>query len=303
MYKKVVFYLITIAIIIIIISGVVIVYSYVYNSDSENVNEKISTEIKYLDKQLISLMNSLNNLNVESLVINNDINIASKNSVGQDNKQSSSGNTQSGASGKSGNSSQTQNSNEQSQNNNLIVSSIEPKSIMDRDRNNVNWQYIQTNLEQINNSWATITIDLNSINVANNDILDFNDNMDNALKYAKAKDKQNTLISVANLYSLLPKYQNVYEKDNKKIEITYIKSDVLSSYALIDSLKWNDIYSILGDADTRMSTLINETQNNNHDFEKPYVLLKEYIKANNDKNIDLCYTKYYYLIKDLENIK
>lgn len=306
MFKKITRYLITIAFIIIIISAVVIVYSYTNKDKPEDINEKLSTEMEYLDKQLLSLLNSLNNLDTEFLIINDNVDTSGKNTSEQGSSSSASGGkSSSGGSSSSGSSNSSSSGGGQqsnTQNNSTVVSSIEPKSILSRNRSDIDWQYIQTNLETINNSWATITIDLNSANVPNADILAFNSNMDYALKYVKANDKQNSLISIANLYSSIPKFESNYESNSKKVEIAYIKSDIVSSYAILETNQWDNVSSLLGDTDNRMSNLINSKDNSGENLQKPYVLLKDYIKSANEKDIELCYMKYFYLMKELNNV-
>ena len=65
--------------------------------------------------------------------------------------------------------------------------------------------------------------------------------------------------------------------------------------------RWSEILTLLNDADSRMSKLIS-LSNNSQNMQKIYIELKEYIKSVNDMELDLCYMKYYYLIKDLENL-
>ena len=160
-------------------------------------------------------------------------------------------------------------------------------------------------LENLINSWSVITIDLKSINTNNDDILAFNTNAETALKYVQEKNKSNALISLSNLYELLPKYAEKCNKDFKDLEILYIKYDVLAAYALIETNQWDKISTFLGEADNRNLRLINSDNaevKNNQNIQKSYILLKEFIKSANEKNVDMCYMKFYYLIDELEKI-
>ena len=182
----------------------------------------------------------------------------------------------------------------------IVTTSNTPIVIKNRDL--IDWEKVQEKIERISNDIPVITIDLTSIGIKNGDILELSSNIDDALLYAKAKDKINTLIILAKLYNLLPNYKEQYSKDSVEIEMLYIKSDILSSYALLDTEKWTDIYNIVSDAETKMSNILNSEDNlkyKNQFMNKSYILLKEYIKAVNDKNIDLCYVKFYYLIQHL----
>ena len=205
--------------------------------------DKIKQEIEYLDDKLISVANSLNNLDTEYLLTTNAIKASSPNGSSESNSSSgsnsgseNSGDTGMNGSGESSNgNSGGQDNNEQNTPTSINVTTINPKSILTRDRDDVDWQYINTALEEINNSWTIITIDLKSIDVPSDDLLEFSNNMDTALKYTNANDKTNSLISLANLYSMVPSYENSYSRDTKNIELKYVKSDIISSYALLDT--------------------------------------------------------------------
>ena len=310
MSKKIIKYIISIAIIIIIISIITIVYSYSNKTPEVDVYQKINEEISYVDRRVLELMKMLNNLDIEYMITNNVINATGENtssdSAKSDTDTESSKQASEGESG-TDKSSQADGGEESNgkQGNSITISTKESQSILLRDRNDINWTYIQTELENLINSWSVITIDLKSINTNNDDILAFNTNAETALKYVQEKNKSNALISLSNLYGLLPKYAEKCNKNFKDLEILYIKYDVLAAYALIETNQWDKISTFLGDADNRNLGLINSDNaevKNNQNIQKSYILLKEFIKSANEKNVDMCYMKFYYLIDELEKI-
>ena len=310
MSKKIIKYIISIAIIIIIISIITIVYSYSNKTPEVDVYQKIDEEISYVDRRVLELMKMLNNLDIEYMITNNVINATGENTSSDSTKSDTDTESSKQASeGESGTdkSSQADGGEESNgkQGNSITISTKESQSILLRDRNDINWTYIQTELENLINSWSVITIDLKSINTNNDDILAFNTNAETALKYVQEKNKSNALISLSNLYGLLPKYAEKCNKDFKDLEILYIKYDVLAAYALIETNQWDKISTFLGDADNRNLRLINSDNaevKNNQNIQKSYILLKEFIKSANEKNVDMCYMKFYYLIDELEKI-
>jgi hypothetical protein len=310
MSKKIIKYIISIAIIIIIISIITIVYSYSNKTPEVDVYQKIDEEISYVDRRVLELMKMLNNLDIEYMITNNVINATGENTSSDSTKSDTDTESSKQASeGESGTdkSSQADGGEESNgkQGNSITISTKESQSILLRDRNDINWTYIQTELENLINSWSVITIDLKSINTNNDDILAFNTNAETALKYVQEKNKSNALISLSNLYGLLPKYAEKCNKDFKDLEILYIKYDVLVAYALIETNQWDKISTFLGDADNRNLRLINSDNaevKNNQNIQKSYILLKEFIKSANEKNVDMCYMKFYYLIDELEKI-
>ena len=285
-------------------------YSYSNKTPEVDVYQKINEEISYVDRRVLELMKMLNNLDIEYMITNNVINATGENtssdSAKSDTDTESSKQASEGESG-TDKSSQADGGEESNgkQGNSITISTKESQSILLRDRNDINWTYIQTELENLINSWSVITIDLKSINTNNDDILAFNTNAETALKYVQEKNKSNALISLSNLYGLLPKYAEKCNKNFKDLEILYIKYDVLAAYALIETNQWDKISTFLGDADNRNLGLINSDNaevKNNQNIQKSYILLKEFIKSANEKNVDMCYMKFYYLIDELEKI-
>lgn len=142
------------------------------------------------------------------------------------------------------------------------------------------------------------------MNVSSENILAYNTNLDNLLTSIKDKNKINSAICLANLYSLIPKYMNEVLEDETKIKIENIKSNVVSAYSLVELEKWEDILNLLGNAEKELTTFINSTNNLSYTkqskINKTYVLLKELIKSSNEKNKDLFYFKYINLIQELE---
>ena len=246
MTKNLIKYILVFVGVAVIVAIIIIIYSFTNKSkDIVSTQDKIKQEIEYLDDKLISVANSLNNLDTEYLLTTNEIKANSPNgssesnsSSGSNSRSENSGNTGMNGSGESSNgNSGGQDNDEQNTPTRINVTTINPKSILTRDRDDVDWQYINTALEEINNSWTIITIDLKSIDIPSDDLLEFSNNMDNALKYTNTNDKTNSLISLANLYSMVPIYENSYSSDTKNIELKYVKSDIISSYALLDTRK------------------------------------------------------------------
>ena len=287
MFKNLVKYTAIIFIVLFFISIVTIVYAYTNKNDSGEIYKKIDDEISYVDKEVIKLMKTLNNLNKEKMMTNN-INIINEQAQNTTNKNEQ-------------NNENSESSNESNQEENIDIFTKGNESVITTDRNDIDWLYVQKEIEKLSNSSTIITIDLTSININNDNILALNSYTDDCIRYCKNNDKQNLLISLAKIYNLLPEYKSNYSSDSNDIELLYIKSDILSSYSLLDTQNWDNIYEILADADSRMSGLINSDEyikNKSKSMEKNYVLLKEYIKSVNDKDVDLCYMKFYYLIEE-----
>lgn len=286
-------YLIVSVIIVIIITIAMIFLYQNTTAKSLDINDKISDELTYVDTTLVSMLNGLSNLNTASLLISNE-------SSGSGSQSTSS------ESSSSEESTEGQSSNNESKQQNIVKYELMQEPVLDKDKNDIDWRKLEDTAENLYNSWATITIDLNSQNVSKDNILMFNTNLDNLMNSLKNKDKTNSKICLANLYSMLPKYMEETFKNQNEISFRKVKSSVLLAYAMIDTGDWDNINKFLSQAEADLKSLM-ETGNLNGNFkkstvDKSYVLLRELIKSSNEKNLDLFYVKYMNLISELEKI-
>lgn len=286
-------YLIVSVIIVIIITIAMISLYQNTTAKSLDINDKISDELTYVDTTLVSMLNGLSNLNTASLLISNE-------SSGSGSQSTSS------ESSSSEESTESQSSSNESKQQNIVKYELMQEPVLDKDKNDIDWRKLEDTAENLYNSWATITIDLNSQNVSKDNILMFNTNLDNLMNSLKNKDKTNSKICLANLYSMLPKYMEETFKNQNEISFRKVKSSVLLAYAMIDTGDWDNINKFLSQAEADLKSLM-ETGNLNGNFkkstvDKSYVLLRELIKSSNEKNLDLFYVKYMNLISELEKI-
>lgn len=305
-------------IVIVIILGIIIALSiFIYNKINikhVDVKDKIKSELNYLETTTIAMINSLNNLNAESLIKsqnsqNSQTNTMSQNSSEGSSSQSSGSSKQSGSQGQSSSSGQQSNgeSGGETPPSNVEKYSIKEDSVLLRDRNKVNWNKLEKQTEDLYNYWTTVTLDLNNIQVPNDKILEYNSNLDKLLISLKNKDKINSAICLANLYRLIPVYMENTSGNKDTIKLTSIKANVVSAYSVVESGDWDSVSKLLAKAEGDLSGFINSESSSKETrqsiLNRSYVLLKELIKSCNDKDIDIFYLKYINLINELEKIK
>lgn len=299
-------YIVVGIILIAIISAIIIIIRNGLNDTTESLSKKIEDELEYLDKTTITMINQLNNLKTEdeiqiirTSVGNNTGNTT--NSSGQESSSESGGKDE-----KSSSSSESESSSGSSDEQPKEIEKyyMENDTILLRDANMIDWNNLEAQAENLYNSWTTITLDLNTMNVSSDDILAYNTNLDNLMLSIKEQNKVNSAICLANLYSLVPKYMKETLDDEKKLKIENVKSNVVSAYSLVETERWDDILKLLGNAEKELTTFINSANNLSYTkqskINKAYVLLKELIKSSNEKNKDLFYFKYINLIQELE---
>ena len=299
-------YIIVGVIVLAIIAAIAIIARDSLNSSTKSLSKKIEDELEYLDKTTIAMINQLNNLKTtdEIQIKRTSVGNSTENNTNGSEKDSSSsqGQNEDG----SNSSSKTENSSDSdSDNKNTEIQkyNIEDNTVLLRDTNAVDWNDLEVQAESLYNSWTTTTLDLNTMNVSSENILAYNTNLDNLMLSIKDKNKVNSAICLANLYSLIPKYMDEKSENEEKVKIENVKSNVISAYSLVETGKWEDILSLLGNAEKELTTVINSTNNLSYTkqskLNKSYVLLKELIKSSNEKNKDLFYFKYINLIQEL----
>lgn len=291
-------YIIIVTIMVAIIASIIMIVRSSLNGNIQKLSNKIDDELEYLDKTTLAMINQLNNLKTtdEIQIKRTSVGETSQNIMSNSNQEESA----------SSSSKSTEDSKSNNENQNIEKYYIEYNSVLLRDTNTIDWNDLENQAENLYDSWVTITLDLNTMNVSSDDILSYNTNLDNLMISIKDKNKVNSAICLANLYSLVPKYMSETSEDQSKIQIGYIKSDILSAYSLLDTEKWNDITNLLGSAESKLTEFMNGGYNlssmRQAKVNKAYVLLKELIKSSNEKNKDLFYLKYISLIQELEDI-
>ena len=287
-----------IAIVVIIIAIVGMRKIMNNNTKESSINKKINNELDYLGTTTLSMINSLNNLNLEDVV---KVRQTSTNSG--DNSQNNA-NSSSGDEGKNNSKTSDSQQQEDSSSNsktdetsstgtdtkNTKSFSLDDNSILLRDNTNVDWSALESEAENLFTAWSTIILDLNSLSISNEDILAYNSNLDSLLKALKDNDKANSAISLANLYSLNSKYINESSKNDESKKLAYIKSNVISAYSLVTAEKWEQVNQLLDQAEKGLLDVINTSGNTEErkqtKINKSYVMLKELIKTKSNEHYE-----------------
>ena len=226
---------------------------------------------------------------------------------------SDSGNSSSGDTGKSSQSSskgtessgQTQSS--ENPENSQIFKMSQDVLLLNSDEQNqkINWGEIRKDIENIYTIWATISIDLASIGVNNQDITEFNSVLDDIALDAKEKNKESSLTDLAKLYNLIPKYMDSYstEELNKNIKTT--KAYVLNSYSLVNNENWDEARLNLTKAnDTFSNVMTNQDNYPNREINinRSYLLLNDLKQSTEKEDKQIFYVRYKNLMQELNII-
>ena len=308
-------WLISIFALIIMVTIIAVTVVVTVNNKKTNLNEKIISEIDYLDKTMIVMVNKLNNLQTSDEIHakRTSVEISSQNNIMTDSSKSGEeGNSNSKGSKMGGTDSSGNSGSEQGAGNTGDSSTstekyqIQNNAVLLRNTSDIDWNELQNQAENLYKSWTTITLDLNTMNVTSDDILAYNTNLDNLMISLKKKNKVNSAICLANMYSLIPKYTNEISNDTAKSKLENVKSNIIFAYSIVETNRWDDVLKLLGQAETDLTELMTMKENlsaiRKPKINKAYVLLKELIKSSNDKNVDIFYLKYINLMEELDNL-
>lgn len=285
-----------ILVILIIVGGVFFINKSTANSE-EKIPEKAKQELEYVEEIIISMINSLNNLH-ETDIAKIQTTINTNDEKKDDSESNSKENSDKQSEGESSSSENTQ---EENKNFSAGITSI-----LLRDRNTIDWERLTKTGEELFSAWATITMDLNSLNVNSDNILAFNNYLDELLTSLKNQDKTNSEVNLANLYNLIPVYAEKITQDENELKILKIKANVISAYSIVEAQNWEYVNNFLAEADKgllELTTSIDVSSSiEQAKINKSYILLKELIKSANEQDMDIFYLKYINLINELKNI-
>ena len=297
-------------------------------NDDENLKkEKIDQEMKYLDSKIITTMNRLNNISFSNYkVVSEDLkenktentsgneknntnqtvsesgSDSSSSNSGSDNGSEGDSNGSSTQGGKLS-SSQGGQSSKDSENSQIFKMSQDVLLLnVGEQSQEIKWEEIRENIENLYTIWATITIDLTSVGVNKDDILEFNVILDDIASNAEYKNKDEALNNLSKLYSLIPNYMQSYDTDELIKKIITTKSYVLKAYALANSENWSEISKELTKANESFEAVMTNSSNYSNkelNINRSYLLLEELAKSTEKKDKQIFYLRYKNLMQEL----
>lgn len=304
-----------IILIVIIVVLSLTIYTNASKNNEQNSKDKTLSEIKFLESKLVNLLNTMNNIESRNYKVSyGEISEQSSkgNSGGSSSKGSSEGNSQEESSGGSDSSSSQesssggQDSSSQKEDTKETEKKYELKinGVLNNSED-INWDIVKSEIENLYTSIPTITIDLYNMNLNQEDILNFNKEYDALALVAKDENKEDTLKQLSKLYEYIPKFiSNVTDKELSKV-LMEAKSNVFKAYSKLDKKDWKQISSDIKDAINSYSKLLTSTNidaNKQYSINRGYIILNELQNAVSVQDESIFLIKYKNLIEQLENI-
>lgn len=270
--------------------------------EDKTLKQKIASEIKYLDTELVNMLNRTNGLSFENYIV--EAEEVKEEDVKSSGKESDLSTGQGGSSQKG--SDETQTDGETSQDSTQSSSkSMQYKMVGNEillQSKDTDWQALKANIEKMYSAWSTITLDLYKLNVSNQSILGFNTDLDSATRAIKDENKQDTLNAIVKMYSYIPTYSTETSKEDQINNVYSTKMNILNACVKIEQGNFNEAKKELANAEQSFLPIINNMnsrQNNEVNINKAYILIKDLQNSIDNIDKDVFYIKYKNLIEQL----
>lgn len=246
-------------------------------TDEEQLRDKNISEIDYLDNYIMLMLNSINDIDLKQYdaKIEKTENL---NEILQESEETSSEDT----------------------GNNVVQYSMVPNTILNANKT-INWENLKLEIENLNNTWPSIIVDLYKANVDNKKLTEFSDLINTCIGNIKNENRTETLNSLAKLYEYIPVFLEKIASDNQQIELAKTKVEVIKAYVNIDFANWEELKTSLDRAISNFEPIVNNTNEaeKEYNIRKAYVLLQEFKNAVDTNDKDLLFMKYKNLMEKL----
>lgn len=313
MNNKISKYFFIILMIVFIIMLAILIYIKSSASDKSKeyatLKEKGEGEIIYLDDVIINSLNKLNNISYSrySILIEevkeNDQQGSSQTEGGDpaQNKQEGSSNSEDGSQSGSTEVKSTTNATDQSENKTSRLTKND--SLLNSNYGEIAWNEISYSVETLFAAWPTITLDMKTLNVKDEDISNFSVTLDGVAQSIKNKDKNSALINLYNLYTMLPRFLSYFINDDAKINLYNTKAYLLNAYISADKENWQEMNSNVDQAINSLQAVVNSNNTSDNEksiLDKAGVLLQELKRGISVEDKEIFYLKYKLAIEQLE---
>lgn len=246
-------------------------------TDEEQLRDKNISEIDYLDNYIMLMLNSINDIDLKQYdaKIEKTENL---NEILQESEETSSEDT----------------------GNNVVQYSMVPNTILNANKT-INWENLKLEIENLNNTWPSIIVDLYKANVDNKKLTEFSDLINTCIGNIKNENRTETLNSLAKLYEYIPVFLEKIVSDNQQVELAKTKVEVIKAYVKIDFANWEELKTSLDRAISNFEPIVNNTNEaeKEYNIRKAYVLLQEFKNAVDTNDKDLLFMKYKNLMEEL----
>lgn len=297
---KIISYIILLIVLVIL---ALTVYTSAKQDNDKDEKEKVVSEIRYLDTKLVDLFNNMNNIEMRNYKIYTTKIEESRSAetTGGGNSSSESGQNSEGASSDSSSSSEGSNTDTTNTEKNYEMTE---SGILTSSRD-IDWTACKNEVELIYTSISTITLDLYKQNVTQEDILNFNKELDSLTASLQEENKQTALDNLIKIYEYIPRFAQNVSDDTLYKTVLETKLHVFKAYSKLDTKDWGTMATNLTDAINVYSSLLTNTgieTGKQSSINKGYVMLNELKNAVDLQNDSIFLIKYKNLLEEINNL-
>ena len=246
-------------------------------TDEEQLRDKNISEIEYLDNYIMLMLNSINDIDLKQY----DAKIEKAENLNEVLEQ-------------------TEEMSSEDTGNNVVQYSMVPNMVLNSDKF-INWENLKLEIENLNNTWPSVIVDLYKANVDNNKLIEFSNLLNTCIRNIKSENRTETLNSLAKLYEYIPIFLEKIMPNNQQVELAKTKVEIIKAYVNIDLENWDMLKGNLDSSISNFEPIINNTNESEKEYNirKAYVLLQEFKNAVDTKDKDLLFMKYKNLMEEL----
>ena len=299
---KIISYIILVIVLVVL---ALTVYTSATQNNEQDEKEKATSEIRYLDTKFVDLLNNMNNIETRNYQIYTT-KIEESRSAENSGGGSLGGNSTSDSNtSSSSDSTSTQDNSDQAQTEETNKNyEMQAAGILTTNRD-IDWTSCKNESELIYTSISTITLDLYRLNVSQEDILNFNKDLDTLTVSLEEENKQLALDNLVKIYEYIPQFAQTVVDDTLYKTVLETKLNVFRGYAKLDSGDWTGISTNIVDAINAYATLLTNTEidaNKQTSVNKGYVMLNELKNAVDTQNTSVFLIKYKNLLEEINNL-
>ena len=214
------------------------------SEEKPNIDDKISAEIQYLDKEISGFIDIATGKNEKNYDVQKEkakTGVSNKNTEDSNSKGNSEGNSEeSSEEGSQEDSNQnSKSSNQQNQSDEYEVTIMSMKYNSSNKIEDSQWDELKNSIEKLYTSWTTIENDLNlKDNIQKDNITNLNKNFDHLLLYAINKDEKNFIKESIESYANITNIADQVEYEKNKLYKLQSKNKIFEAYYNVQENDW-----------------------------------------------------------------
>ncbi len=282
------------------------IYTNASKDNTKTQKEKAFSQIKYMEGKISNLLNSMNHIEARNYsVVTSEMSKATMEKSKSENSSSGSGSGGQSASKEGGSSSEDSSEGsekEDGQSNKKFE--LQLNGVL-TNKEEINWDLIKNEIENLYTSLPAITIDLYQFNISQEDILGFNTQYDRLTTVVQTDNKEETLAELVKVYEYFPKFLRGSGQEELYTTLIETKANVLKGYTKLDAGNWKEIANDIKNAIDIYSKLLTTTEidtKKQYNISKGYIMLNELQNAVSLKDSAVFLIKYKNLVEEFNNI-